>query len=55
MGKTDLYQAAEKLWAIHWDYKIILIPKPNRPLDLKTSYRPISLLPFFTSVKDACP
>jgi hypothetical protein len=31
-------------------YKIILFPKPNKASDLVTSYKPISLLPFFRKV-----
>jgi hypothetical protein len=34
-----------------WKFSsIILFPKPNKPPDLATSYRPISLLPFFAKI-----
>jgi hypothetical protein len=34
-----------------WKFSnIILIPKPDKPLDLPSSYRPISLLPFLAKV-----
>lgn len=36
---------------LQWKFSIIvLIPKPGKPPDSPTSYRPISLLPFFSKV-----
>jgi len=36
---------------LQWKFSIIVvIPKPGKPPDSPTSYRPISLLPFFSKV-----
>jgi len=50
---THIYNAILRLsyFPILWKFsKIILFPKPNKPPDLVTSYRPISLLSFFGKV-----
>ena len=50
---THIYNAVLRLsyFPLLWKFsKIILFPKPNKPPDLVTSYRPISLLPFFGKV-----
>ncbi|KAL4107491.1 hypothetical protein QTP88_017828 [Uroleucon formosanum] len=34
-----------------WKFSVtILVPKPNKPPDISTSFRPISLLPFFSKI-----
>ncbi|KAL4089756.1 hypothetical protein QTP88_024727 [Uroleucon formosanum] len=36
---------------ILWKFSVtILVPKPNKPPDISSSYRPISLLPFFSKI-----
>ncbi|KAL4098126.1 hypothetical protein QTP88_022788 [Uroleucon formosanum] len=50
---TNIFNAILRLsyFPLLWKFsKIILFPKPNKPPDLVTSYRPISLLPFFAKV-----
>ena len=50
---THIFNAILRLsyFPLLWKFsKIILFPKPNKPPDLVTSYRPISLLPFFAKV-----
>jgi len=34
-----------------WKFSVtILVPKPNKPSDISSSYRPISFLPFFGKI-----
>lgn len=50
---THIFNATLRLsyFPLLWKFsKIILFPKPNKPPDLTASYRPISLLPFFSKV-----
>jgi len=50
---TYIFNASLRLsyFPLLWKFsKIILIPKPNKPLDFLNSYRPISLLPFFGKI-----
>jgi hypothetical protein len=50
---SHIYNAILRLayFLLLWKFStIILVPKPNKPPDLPLSYRPISLLPFFTKI-----
>lgn len=50
---THLFNSILRLsyFPLLWKFSnIILIPKPDKPLDLPSSYRPISLLPFLAKV-----
>ncbi|KAF0752052.1 Uncharacterized protein FWK35_00017882 [Aphis craccivora] len=50
---THIFNATLRLsyFPLIWKFsKIILIPKPNKPLESLNSYRPISLLPFFGKI-----
>ncbi|KAL4121294.1 hypothetical protein QTP88_013837 [Uroleucon formosanum] len=50
---THLFNSIFRLsyFPLLWKFSnIILIPKPDKPLDLPSSYRPISLLPFLAKV-----
>jgi hypothetical protein len=47
---TYIFNAILRLlrFPLQWKFSIIIvIPKPGKPQDFPTSYRPISLLPFF--------
>ncbi|KAL4084802.1 hypothetical protein QTP88_027704 [Uroleucon formosanum] len=50
---SHIYNAILRLsyFPLLWKFStIILVPKPNKPPDLPSSYRPISLLPFFAKI-----
>jgi len=50
---THIFNAILRLsyFPLLWKFStIILIPKPGKPLDSLSSYRPISLLPFFAKI-----
>jgi len=50
---SHIYNAILRLsyFPLLWKFStIILVPKPNNPPDLLSSYRPISLLPFFAKI-----
>lgn len=50
---THIFNAMLRLtyWPITWKYaEIVMIQKPNKPVDIPTSYRPISLLPSLSKI-----
>jgi len=50
---TVIYNACLRLsyFPMLWKFSVtILVPKPNKPPDISSSYRPISLLPFFSKI-----
>jgi len=50
---TVIYHACLRLsyFPMLWKFSVtILVPKPNKPPDISSSYRPISLLPFFGKI-----
>ncbi|KAL4141492.1 hypothetical protein QTP88_004122 [Uroleucon formosanum] len=50
---TIIFNACLRLsyFPMPWKFSVtILVPKPNKPPDISTSFRPISLLPFFSKI-----
>ena len=55
---TILYNSILRLsyWPLLWKFaQIVMVPKPGKPVDHATSYRPISLLPIPSKVFQKIP